>query len=90
MQEDRLAYLLHNLPILKDVLNCHIKLAEVVFPHTILVPTNRIEEKALNANYGEIERDVPFGIEGFANAGRRLLRVTQCDDQKLGCRSVGD
>lgn len=75
MQEYRLAYLLHSLPVLKDVFQSNIEFAEVVLPHTIFVPADSFEKEALYANHREIERDIPFRIESFADDGGRFLCV---------------
>ncbi len=84
-QEQRLSYLLHNLPVLEDVLQCYIKLAKVVLSHTVPVPANSFEQHALYAHDREIEGGIPFWIEIFADGRGRFLRVPQRDDEKLAC-----
>lgn len=85
MQEHWLSYLLHNLPVLEDVLECYIEFAQVVLPHAILVPADSLEQHALYADHREIEGGVPFWIEVLADSRRRLLGIAQRDDKKLAC-----
>ena len=82
-EERRHRYLLHNLTIVEDVLNGHVEFSEVVFAHTIFVPADRFEKKALCTNHGKVEGDVPFWIKVLADNRRRFLRVAQCDNQEL-------
>lgn len=48
----KIAHLLHCFAISKDILNDNVKFAEVVLAKPISVPTNSVEQYALNAIYG--------------------------------------
>jgi hypothetical protein len=69
--------------VLKDFFECHVKLAHVILPETILVPANDIEEEVLGGVDWELFDDVPFGIEGFGDRVGDNSTVSGSDDKIL-------
>jgi hypothetical protein len=74
-------YLLINLPVREDVLERNVKLAQVVFPKSVMIPTNALQQR--DAHHGHLERDVPFRIEGFEYRRGRLACISKGDDEIL-------
>ena len=72
-----IAHLLHCLAIGKYILNDDIKFAEVILAKPISIPTNSLQQDALNAIYGQIEGDVPFWVEVLADGRSGLFCVSE-------------
>ena len=75
--------LLDGLGVLEDVLEDDVKLAHVVLAKAVLVPAAGLEQGALDADDGEVERGVPFWVQGFVDRGRGFAGISHVEDQVL-------
>lgn len=56
-----------NVTVLKDIFQCYVELAQVIFAESIMVPTNALQQRY--ANHWHLECHVPFWIQGLGNCG---------------------
>lgn len=79
----QIAHLLRRLTIGKDIFNDDIKFTEVVLAKPISVPTNSLQQHALNAIYGQVEGHVPFWVEILADSRSGLFCVSEINNEVL-------
>jgi hypothetical protein len=69
--------------VLELVLEYDVKLAHVVLAKAILVPADDLEQEALFADDGQLERLVPFWVQLLVYGGSGEFLIAEGEDEVL-------